>query len=179
MDSLWVISVSKLGWWSDNKDDEPVRLVELAELLNDGFLSVQEVERLTENIMVLANDLGLDQCMADTVYEALDRELPGAMDRSETLFEIARQSYEKLGDAYGLITLCLVETRHFIHREADPSSVIERGLNILNESSQQLSMEQTAFIHLQFGQMLLSQDQDSPRAVVLDPSNTSAPYWTA
>ena len=24
-------------------------------------------------------------------------------------------------------------------------------------------MEQTAFIHLQFGQMLLSQDQDSPR----------------
>ena len=126
---------------------------------------MQEVERLTENIMVLANDLGLDQCMADTVYEALDRELPGAMDRSETLFEIARQSYEKLGDAYGLITLCLVETRHFIHREADPSSVIERGLNILNESSQQLSMEQTAFIHLQFGQMLLSQDQDSPRAV--------------
>ena len=152
-------------WNPIHKDDEPVRLLELAELLNEGFLSVQEVERLTENIMVMANDLKLDQCMADTVYEALDRELPGAMARADTLFSVARQSYQTLEDAYGLITLCLVEVRHLIQRGQDPSSIIEDGLSILNGSSQQLSMEQTAFIHLQFGQMLLAQDRESPRAI--------------
>ncbi|MEE2786298.1 MAG: AAA family ATPase [Myxococcota bacterium] len=152
-------------WNPVHTDEQPIRLVEMVEMLNEGFMCIEEAERLSENIIVLADDLDLKQCMADTVYEALDRELPSAMRRADTLFSVARENYEALGDAYGLLTLSLVEMRHNANQGKDVMTILEGGLSILNECADQLSIEQTAFIHLRYGEVFLNDDANSTRAV--------------
>ena len=78
---------------------------------------------------------------------------------------VARDNYEGLGDAYGLLTLSLVEMRHQANQGKDVIGILENGLSILNECADQLSIEQTAFIHLRYGEIFLKDDENNSRAV--------------
>ena len=152
-------------WMPVHVEAKSPSLTELVELLESGFFEVEHIERLSESIVSLAGELGLHQVMADTLYEALDRELPGAMKRSGTLFEVARQAYSEVGDAYGLITLALVEARLLRRAGQDPLPAIILGLSILEENTEQLSIEQQAFVRLRFGELSLHGSEVTEAAV--------------
>jgi tetratricopeptide (TPR) repeat protein len=145
-------------WMPLHAESQPVRLSELLEALENGFFGLEQVEALTERVVRLAGELELDQAMADTIYEALDRELPQAMKRRGTLFTIARTAYERIGDTYGLITLSLVEVRHADQLKQPRKSALDEGLRLFSDGAEQLSAEQRAFIHLRFGEMLLKKE---------------------
>ena len=169
---LWVVYETRerlaelLNHWLPVHEEEvPVRLSEIVELLNNTFFGVDQVEAVTEKVIVLAGELGLEQVMGDTIYGALDRHLPGAVQRAGTLFEMARDAYSNVGDAYGVITLHLIETRHFAQTGQDPDAVVEAGLRTLEETGDQLSADQLAFVHLQFGELLLNFDERFDEAV--------------
>lgn len=145
-------------WLPIQRDEQPVRLTEVADFLASGFFSVANVETFAERIMLLAGELNLHQILADTVYEMLDRELPVAMARSGTLFDLARTSYEEIGDTYGLTTLSLVQARYEARRGENPMDSIDRGLHLLQTGHDQWTTEQVAYINLRFGEMLLEAD---------------------
>lgn len=143
-------------WHPVHGEELPARLGELVELLETGFFGVEHVERLTERVCTLAQSLGLDQVLADTIYEALDRELPAALRRRRSLFDLAAQAYERVGDVYGLITLLLVEHRLLLRAGQDAAPVLERASRLFEERSDELSVEQRAFIRMRFGELLLA-----------------------
>ena len=72
-------------WLPVHGEEKPVRLTELSDFLGSGFFGISHIEKTMEGILEQANDLGLFQIMADTVYESLDRELPGAIARNKSL----------------------------------------------------------------------------------------------
>ncbi|MBV70615.1 MAG: hypothetical protein CMH52_04625 [Myxococcales bacterium] len=152
-------------WMPIQIDQQPVRLTELAEFLAQGFFSVQHMEHLSERIIILADELNLHQILADTAHEALDRELPSAMARSGTLFTLAKESYEQVGDTYGLATLSLTEARYEARRGQDPMDFVEQGIGILKSSQDQWTVEQAAYLHLRFGEMLLEVDDRAGEAI--------------
>ena len=152
-------------WMPVHAEAKSPSLTDLVELLETGFFEVGHIETLSEGIVSLAGEQGLHQVMADTLYEALDRELPGAMRRRDTLFDVARQAYTEVGDAYGLITLSLVEARLLRRAGQDPLAAIIGGLAILDENIEQLSVEQQAFVRLRFGELSLQGSEVTEAAV--------------
>ena len=64
-----------------------------------------------------------------------------------------------------LITLTLVETRYQARRDEDPTPMIDSGFAILKSAQDQLSAEQTAFIYLRFGELLLDDEARGSEAV--------------
>ena len=146
-------------WMPLQEDSDPIRLTELVELLEYGLFSVDHLEEVVGNTILLAQTLGLDQVLADTIYEALDHELPGAMQRSGTLFELATQAYERVGDAYGLITLQLVELRHCGRQSHAATRVLASALRIYDERNQQFNTEQQAFVSSRLGEILLADER--------------------
>jgi tetratricopeptide (TPR) repeat protein len=152
-------------WMPIQDDEQPVRLTEMTSFLADSFFSVTLVEGLIEQIVIIADELNLHQILADTVYEALDRELPSAIARAGTLFQVARESYERVGDTYGLTTLSLVEARYQARRSQDPMPLINDGIALMKSSKEQWTLEQTAFLHLRFGELLLDDEKRSNEAV--------------
>ena len=152
-------------WMPVQAEAKSPSLDELVDLLQRGFFEVTHIETLSESIVNLAGELGLHQVMADTLYEALDRELPAAMQRSGTLFEVARKAYQDVGDAYGLITLSLVQARLARQAGEDAVPAITAGLAILEENTEQLSVEQQAFVRLRFGELALQGSEVTEAAV--------------
>lgn len=146
-------------WMPAYGPERPVRLTELVELLEDGFFGVEHIELLTDREVQLAQQLGLDQVLADTLYDALDRELPAAARRSPTLFEAARQAYRRVGDTYGLLTLMLVEHRYATRAGEDADVILDRGRVLYVDEGRQLSTEQRAFTQMRFGEILLGQER--------------------
>ncbi len=156
-------------WLAPEVDERPVRLDELVDALEHGFFDVEHVEALSERTLVLAQQMGLDQVLADTVYEALDRELPGAARRADTLFDLTREAYERVGDTYGLITLSLVRLRHLERRGESVEDEINAGLDLLEKRVEQLNAEQRAFVHWRYGELFLEQpDRLDEAALHLD-----------
>jgi hypothetical protein len=156
-----------LDRWLPGADDQrPVRLVELLELLNHGFFSLEHLETVTDRTIQLGQLLGLDQVVADTIYEALDRDLPVAVRRSVTFFDMARAAYERVGDVYGLVTLLLVEHRHAV-RGADGRAQALIGLThaLVQERGQELTTEQRGFVHTRLGELMLEIDETPEDAV--------------
>jgi hypothetical protein len=154
-------------WLPGSEDQRPLRLVELLELLNHGFFGLEHLESLTDRIVQLGQLLGLDQVVADTIYEALDRDVPAAVRRSVTFFELARTAYERVGDIYGLVTLLLVEHRHAV-RGADgrAEDLLAVAHGLVQERGHELTPEQRAFIHSRLGELLLEVEQSPEDAVV-------------
>lgn len=144
-------------WMPVHQDATPIRLAELVDTLDQGFFDVDHIEALSERTLLLAQSLGLDQVVADTIYEALDRELPGATRRAHTLFEVAREAYRRVGDVYGLITLDLVEVRHREQRSEDPTPPLESAVRALETGADHLAADQRAFVHLRLGRRLLDE----------------------
>lgn len=142
-------------WMPVHRDERPVRLLELSNALDQGFFSIERAEALTERIVQLAEELGLEQVVGDTLQEALDRDLPGVVRQSDRLFPRARAAYEAVGDAYGIITLTLVQVRHEERRDQDPSEALAAGLVVFEAHRDQLSPEQQAFVHLRYGELYL------------------------
>lgn len=152
-------------WMPLHGEDRPVRLLELVDALERGFFSVERVEGLTRRTVELATDLGLEQVVADTLYEALDRDLPMALRQSERLFPQAREAYSKVGDVYGLITLALVRVRHLERRGLDPTESLDDGLSTFEAHEEQLNPEQRAFVHLRYGELFLDRTGESDAAI--------------
>jgi hypothetical protein len=152
-------------WMPIQGDERPVRLTELTSFLSTGFFAVDQVEVLIERIVLLADELGLYQILADTVYEALDRELPSAIARAGTLFQLARESYARVGDTYGLSTLSLVEARYQARRNEDPLPLVDDGIALMKSSQDDWTPEQAAFLHLRFGELLLDNEDRTAEAV--------------
>ena len=143
-------------WIVEYGDQRPIRLLELIELQTHGFFSAEHLEAITERTILLAQNLGLDQVLADTLYEALDRELPGVVRRSDTFFQHARQAYERVGDAYGLITLLLVQYRLTLLRDpAEAQVVLEEAVRVAAERESDLTLDQRAFVALRLGELHL------------------------
>jgi hypothetical protein len=153
-------------WHPLAEEETPVRLRELEELLESGFFGVEHVERLTERTCTLAQSLGLDQVVADTIYEALDRELPGALRRRKTLFDTAAQAYERVGDAYGLITLLLVDHRLHLRAGHDGAQVLGQAVKLFEERGDELNVEQRAYVRMRFGELLLVDGKGSAEEAV-------------
>ena len=146
-------------WMPEYGEQRPTRLVELLELLSHGFFSAEHLEAITERTILLAQNLGLDQVLADTLYEALDRELPGILRRADTVFGHARQAYERVGDAYGLITLLLVQSRLTLRTSpADALGLLEEAGDIAEARATELTNDQQAFIALRLGELMLQAD---------------------
>ncbi len=135
----------------------PVRLQELLDVMEHGFFDLENIEDLTNQTILLARKLELDQVLADTIYDALDRDLPTAARRSGSLFEVARTAYERVGDAYGLITLALVEIRYQERSGESSAATLEAARTTLQERASELSAEQRAFVHQRFGELLLGE----------------------
>lgn len=152
-------------WMPVHADERPVRLLELVDALERGFFSVERAEALSARTVELAEDLGLAQVVGDTIYESLDRDLPGATRRSDSLFPRARAAYAEVGDVYGLITLALVRVRHLERRSQDPTEAIEDGLAIFEKHREQLNIEQRAFVHLRYGELFLDRVGESEAAI--------------
>lgn len=146
-------------WMPEYGEQRPVRLLELLELLQHGFFSAEHLESITERTILLAQNLGLDQVLADTLYEALDRELPGVVRRSDTFLGHARNAYERVGDAYGLITLLLVQARLVArHSGTDALTVLEEAGDIAEARATELTSDQQAFIAFRLGELMLQLD---------------------
>lgn len=152
-------------WMPVHGEDRPMRLLELVDALERGFFSVERVEALTRRTAELATDLDLQQVVADTLYEALDRDLPMALRQAESLFPRARAAYAAVGDVYGLITLALVRVRHLERRGQDPSAALEEGLSTFAAHEEQLNPEQRAFVHLRYGELFLDRTGETDEAI--------------
>lgn len=152
-------------WLPVHRDERPVRLLELSDALDQGFFSIERAEALTDRVVQLAEELGLEQVVGDTLQEALDRDIPGVVRRGDSLFPRARAAYEAVGDAYGLIALMLVQVRHEERREQDPSAALTEGLAVFEAQSAELSPEQQAFVHLRFGELFLDGDRSTETAL--------------
>ena len=98
----------------------------------------------------------------------MDRELPGAIARNSSLFTLAKTSYEKVNDAYGLITLSLVEVRYKGRRGEDTTATIDDALEIMRTHHDQLSPEQAAFAYLRFGELLLDPRRSQEARILED-----------
>ena len=146
-------------WMPLHREGQPVRLSELVDLLKVGFFSLEHVEEIVEQMILLAQACGLDQVLADTIYEALDHELPSALQRSGTLFEMANKAYERVGDAYGLITLQLVEHRLSSRNRQAAEQVLTSAMRLHDDRGHQLSAEQRAFVAMRFGELLLDESR--------------------
>lgn len=151
-------------WWPSHGAEEPLRLLELDDLLSRGFFDVEQLEALTQRVLVLAQTLGLDQLYADTLYEAIDRGLPGLLADRAAHIERARAAYERLDDAYGQLTLALLEARD--PDGAPEPAALSRAEALLRTGASQLSAEQLAFAHLRLGElrMELEGDMEPPLA---------------
>ncbi|MCB9539387.1 MAG: AAA family ATPase [Myxococcales bacterium] len=152
-------------WMPVHRESRPVRLAELLDALEHGFFDVDHIEAISERTLLMAQEMGLDQVLADTVYEALDRELPGAARRADTLFELTRKAYERVGDAYGLITLSLVRLRHLEQANKPLEDEIAAGVELLDTYREQLTAEQRAFVHWRYGELFLGRDDGLDDAV--------------
>ncbi len=154
-------------WTPSHGEHRPVRLVELLELVSEGFFSVDHLESLTERTILLAENLGLDQVLADTLYEALDRELPGALRRESMFFEHARKAYDRVGDVYGLITLMLVEYRHRLAAGSDDADeLLDIAFDLNLRRVDELTTDQRAFIGFRLGELLLDHSERADEGVV-------------
>lgn len=139
----------------DAKGRPPPRLAEVEDLLMRGAFNEKRLETLTGNVVQLAETLGLDQVLADTLYEALSRDLPGFAAQSEAFGEMARQAYIRLGDAYGMLTLGLLA----LHRADQAGLPLDAGLDAalatLEAHGEELAPEQRAFVQLRLGSWLV------------------------
>jgi len=138
-----------------DRDALPVKLQELLDVLERGFFDLENIEDLTNQTILIARKLDLDQVLADTVFEALDRDLPTAARRAGTLFQLAAEAYERVGDAYGAVTLQLVEIRYLERSGTDTSPKLAAAAAALERDDDQLSDEQRAFVHQRLGEVLL------------------------
>ncbi|MCA9540071.1 MAG: AAA family ATPase [Myxococcales bacterium] len=152
-------------WMPVTGDERPMRLAELLHVLEQGFFAVEHVEAVSERVLALATELQLDQVIADTIYEALDRDLPQVVRRADSLFPAARAAYERVGDVYGMITLSLVQVRHLERRELDPEPAFAAGLEAFREGADQLSAEQRAFVNLRYGELFLERRDGLDEAI--------------
>lgn len=149
-------------WMGEYADQRPIRLLELLELVGHGFFSAEHLEAITERTILLAQNLGLDQVLADTLYEALDRELPGVVRRAEVFFGHARQAYERVGDAYGLVTLLLVQSRLIEGgRPGDARRLLDEAADIAEARAAELTPDQQAFIAFRLGELMQRADADA------------------
>ncbi len=149
-------------WMGEYADQRPVRLLELLELVGHGFFSAEHLEAITERTILLAQNLGLDQVLADTLYEALDRELPGVVRRADVFFGHARQAYERVGDAYGLVTLLLVQSRLIERaRPGEARTLLDEAADIAEARASELSADQQAFIAFRLGELMQQADVDA------------------
>lgn len=146
-----------LDRWLEAFDEAtlPVKLEELVDVLERGFFDLENIEDLTNQTILIARKLDLDQVLADTVFEALDRDLPTAARRAGTLFELASEAYGRVGDAYGAVTLMLVEIRYLERSGADHEPTLNACAAALERDAEQLSPEQRAFVHQRLGELLL------------------------
>ncbi len=143
-------------WWPAHGADRPIRLVELDELLARGFFDIEQLEALTDRVLMLAQTLGLDQVLADTLYEALDRELPGLEAQRAHHLAQAAEAYGRLGDHYGLITLALVAARPTADTPTAPAAIADIEAAVAAHGDA-LTPEQLAFAHLRLGELLMEQ----------------------
>ncbi len=151
-------------WLPVFSDDKPVRLAELMTALEQGFFGVEHIESLTERICDMASDLGLDQIRADTLYEAIDREIPSAMQNRDALIKDALAAYQRVQDQYGMVTLNLVQIRQLRSDKKAFESALKLGLRDFTRWGERLNAEQRAFIHLRFGEMLLRDEKNTEAA---------------
>lgn len=156
-------------WMPIHGADQPPRLMEMVESLEVGPFNLADAEALTESVIELCTLLELNQVLADTLYEALDRELPVAMRSATTWFNRARVAYNKVGDVYGQITLALVEHRVRVRRGESPAPLIEAIYTHLTESEGSLSLEQRAFVSMRLGELMLdTADQQEEAQALLE-----------
>ena len=136
-------------------DGLPLKLQELVDVLERGFFDLENIEDLTNQTILIARKLDLDQVLADTVFEALDRDLPTAARRAGTLFQLATDAYARVGDAYGGLTLLLVEIRYLERSGADSTPTLDSACAMLERDGDQLSDEQRAFVRQRLGELLM------------------------
>ncbi|MFN3199053.1 MAG: AAA family ATPase [Bradymonadia bacterium] len=142
-------------WMPLHGDAQAPRLMEMVYLLESGPFSIDLAERLTESVITMAELLELDQVLADTLYEALDRELPVAIRSSHSWFGRAKLAYGRVGDAYGQITLSLVEHRMRARRGEPAAPLLDAAIHQLHSGRHTLSLEQQAFVSMRLGELLL------------------------
>lgn len=149
-------------------DGLPLKLQELVDVLERGFFDLENIEDLTNQTILIARKLDLDQVLADTVFEALDRDLPTAARRAGTLFQLASDAYARVGDAYGGLTLLLVEIRYLERSGADSGPTLDRASAMLDHDGDQLSAEQRAFVHQRLGELLVMRSRRDDAALHLE-----------
>jgi hypothetical protein len=151
-------------WLPGVEGHPPRRLVELDDLLSRGFFDGEQIEGLTERVLVLGQALGLDQVVGDTLYDALDQDLPSLRPNLDEHFALARAAYGRVGDVYGLATLGLVEVRARTRLEQPTDAAMAQLEVVLAERGSKMSAEQQAFVHSRLGEWLLG-DGATERAV--------------
>ncbi len=141
--------------WRQPGHPPPPRLDELVDILDHGFFDVENLEGLAQRTIELAQKLGLDQVLADTVYDCLDRDLPSAVKRGEELFRTAGAAYDRVGDAYGRITLALVQVRYARREGEAPDEPLGHARELLARNGESFEPEQAGYIHLRLGELLV------------------------
>ncbi len=132
----------------------PARVKELYNLLETGFFGLEHIDKLTSKTLSMAKGLNLNQLYADTLYEALERELPSLMRDGGLAISKARAAYQQVDDLYGLCTLDLLEMSLVEDRGGDGSAAFERALSNFERNESIFAPEQRAFLHLRFGELL-------------------------
>ncbi|MBU1429192.1 hypothetical protein KKF91_01400 [Myxococcota bacterium] len=146
----------------------PPLLTDAAETLEVGFFEIEHVESLVLRVVALSQQLGLDQVLANTLYEALDRELPSATRRLDHHLALAGGAYARVDDIYGEITLAFVEHRYRRARGEAAAPALARARRLLETRGGELDVEHGAFAQLRLGEILLEEGEREAGCAALE-----------